>query len=564
MEKDLQLEVLLSGHIHNRRELVAKLSAGSASPSDTDLLKACWLRWGEDMAQHLVGDFALVVRDETRRVTYLVRNPLGVKPLYYRLHRGRLIHGFSIPELSRREPLPLTRDMDWAAAYMVGLSFSQDRSAYKEICKVPPGHCLLHEDGGRTTMRRYHVWRDDAPLASRRNPDWVDAYRAVLEESIRCRMDPQNPMGTENSGGIDSATITAYLARFLGDPGDRLHSFGFALAEQEPAYILETSQASGIRHNYIATASGGGQCDVVPQTLDAIGHPPEHSNAASHTMFYRECQLRGIRSLFSGFGGDEVVTNSGGHLRYELHHQRHFGLLWDILPGSPAGRVMRLAKLIWTGRQRPTHNNAMLQSRKRSWGHHLLRPDLANRLNLYDRYMEAAVYDAPYERINDFIIRHHLGKMILAARLEHCTLVAAAYGVDYRWPLWDVRLVQQYLSTPSIEKVGPRGIGRYLHRRAIDGIVPHRVAWKPSKDMGYARQMARQESHMHERVVHNMEQLTEDPAPALGSLIDVGSLPRIVQAAVARDDRAALRTLAHDIDRAVWLNCWFKTDALGQ
>ncbi|NRD90386.1 hypothetical protein C8024_14330 [Sphingopyxis sp. BSNA05] len=52
--------------------------------------------------------------------------------------------------------------------------------------------------------------------------------------------------------------------------------------------------------------------------------------------------------------------------------------------------------------------------------------------------------------------------------------MAASYGIDYRWPLWDKRLVQQYLSTPIIERAGPGGIGRYLHRRAITGTVPDR------------------------------------------------------------------------------------------
>ena len=82
-------------------------------------------------------------------------------------------------------------------------------------------------------------------------------------------------------------------------------------------------------------------------------------------------------------------------------------------------------------------------------------------------------------RINDFILQHRLGPWI-ARRLETCTLVAATYGVEYEWPLLDARLVQQYLSTPSIEKADRMG-ARYLHRRAVEGVVPAKVAWKAGK-----------------------------------------------------------------------------------
>jgi len=132
------------------------------------------------------------------------------------------------------------------------------------------------------------------------------------------------------------------------------------------------------------------------------------------------------------------------------------------LPGDPFKRSLRLLKTAALGRTNSTYNPAFLKAWQQRWPHQLLRPEVVQRLNLYERYMETARYDAPYRRINDFILQHHLRHMQLTARLEDCTLMAAAYGVDYRWPLWDARLVQQYLSTPGIEKVGPKGIGRYL------------------------------------------------------------------------------------------------------
>jgi asparagine synthase (glutamine-hydrolysing) len=118
----------------------------------------------------------------------------------------------------------------------------------------------------------------------------------------------------------------------------------------------------------------------------------------------------------------------------------------------------------------------------RRWPHQLVRDDLTQELKLLERYREQAAFDAPFRRINDFVLRNRLGSNI-SSRLETCTLFAATYGIDYRWPLLDARLLQQWLSTPSIEKSDPV-FGRYLHRRAIDGVVASKVAWKPDKYMG--------------------------------------------------------------------------------
>lgn len=559
-----RLHIAFNGHLHNRPDLQSQLglAARQVSPIDVeDLLAVGWRHWGEALAEHLLGDYALAIRDDARRLTYLVRDPLGVKPLYYRIDEGVLSHAFSIPELRRRCPRPVTWDMDWAAAYLLGLSFSTTETAYQEIKKVPPGHWLSSDAEGRVTLRRYHSWRDDAPMATKRDPQWVEAYRAVLEEAIRCRMDPDAPMGTENSGGIDSATITAYLAHFLGEPGDRLHSFGFALCEQEPAFILETSQARHIRHNYLITdryglESAGAQ---VTHGLPVLGYPQEHGNATSHIPFYEECRRRGIRILFSGFGGDEVVSNSGGHLRLELLDGRHYGALWDILPGDPIRRGVRLIKSVATQGKRPDYNPNFLHAWKQRWPHQLVRPEVVQRLDLYARYMETAVYDAPYRRINDFILQHHLQRMRLTARLEDCTLMAAAYGVDYRWPLWDVRLVQQYLSTPGIEKVGPRGIGRYLHRRAIDGVVPRRVAWKPSKDMGYVRLHQDMRSTGVIQIAEQAGQVEATLHPALEAIIDRDRWRlQIARARQSQVDAGFAFQFRRSSNAIAWLSQWLR------
>lgn len=557
------LTIHFSGRLDNQAELLSQLSLDSELSKTANgtqaILQAGWQKWGEQLPEHLLGDFALVIEDTMTGRTFLARDPLGVKPLYYRMDQGQVAFGFSVPALKQACAFDFTPCPEWMTLYMLDLSKDTRKTAYQEVFKVAPGHCLSIDRNGRLQQRRYHVWHDNAPHASKRDQRWVEEYRGVLEEAIRCRM-VDGPMGSENSGGIDSATITAYVAHFLGRPGDRLHSFGFALCEQEPAFILETSQAKNIVHNYIMTSHDRGMDTydhVIQHGLAAIGYPEEHGNGTCHTPFYQECQRRGITTLFSGFGGDEVVTNPGHLLRYELLDQGDYRNLYDILPGDPIRKALRLGKAMTIGRQSPAYRPNFLQAWNARWPHQLVRADVVERLNLHHQYMETARYDAPFRRINDFILGFLIDAPYVSARFESCGLVAATYGVEYRWPLWDVRLVQQYLSTPSIEKVGPDGMGRYLHRRAIEEVVPKRVAWKPSKDMGYGQLRQKRQSQGMVKQVANAERHERHLHPALEAIIDRAKLKtRIERAKNGAWDDTFFFSFSRSANAISWLNLW--------
>lgn len=478
------------GRLDNREQLAATLGLNHKDEQLTDaqLVLEAWSHFLQQLPEQLLGDFAIAIVDKTRQQLFLVRDPLGVKPLYYSWQQDKLFFASSAAALKAMDGIVLSKSTEWMARYLwLGLSKDPIKTAYNEMRKLPPAHCLLLAHNAEPQLRRWHFWRDDAPIANQRDERWVNDYRAVLEESIRCRMHSPYPLGTENSGGIDSATLTAYLAKFLDNPVEQLHSFGFAMCEQEPEYILETSQACGIAHNYLVSAQLGNQTERMERTLKVLGYPEEHGNASFHLPFYQQCQQRNIKVLFSGFGGDEVVTNPANLARYEFLDNHQYGALFNILSGNAITRPLRLVKAILKP-QNPAYRPTFLTAWRQRWPYCLLKKEVIEAYNIQHDYMESARYDAPFRRVNDFILQHHLHELHVTTRLDNCTLMANSFGIDYRWPLWDVRLVQQYLSTPTIEKIGPKGIGRYLHRRAITGTVPHKVAWKPSKDMGYGAQ----------------------------------------------------------------------------
>jgi asparagine synthase (glutamine-hydrolysing) len=516
-----RLRVAFWGRLDNREELAAQLVLGQPldETPDADLVLAGWQQWSESLPEKLVGDFALAIIDSEKRTVFLARDPIGIKPLYYWPHAQGLIFASTPAALLKLKNQKPTPDPGWIARYIIGQSTSHDRTAYQEIMKLPGGHSLSVADG-KLSLRRYHQWSDDAPDVFTRDPARVEAYRGVLEDVMRSQMISDYTLGTENSGGIDSATITSYLGKFLGVPGDRLHSFGFALLAEEPAYILETSQAASITHNHINTSHYGDPDHSGKQMLEdleILGYPEEHGNATGHRPFYDQCRTYGIRTLFSGYGGDEVVTNYANHVQRELVDKGAYKAAIDLMKGKLPLRIWRLIRRINKERKNGGYNINFLKAWKERWPEQPLRDEVVARYNLEHEYMETARYDAVHRKHNDWIIGGLMQMAYVPTRLENCTLMAASYGIDYRWPLWDKRLVQQYLSTPIIERAGPGGIGRYLHRQAITGTVPDRVAWKNSKYMGERKTPV--DNDMSD-VADQMRRLDADLHPLLVDLID--------------------------------------------
>ena len=544
------------GRLDNADALARELGRPGLRCSDEELVLSAHSRWGPSCPAHLTGDFAAAICDPREGRILLFRDRLGVKPLYYRIDGGFLFFATTaaaFPRLRRHAPVP---DPDWMARALAGVGHDRTATGWTGVLKLAPGH-WLEVGADSVRLESYHSWRDDAPWTTRRDPRHVEAYRAVLEEAIHSRTPVAEPMGSESSGGLDSSTITAYLAHFLGVPGDRLWALGFATLEREREYIMATSVHAGIAHNYLATEYPLAGDSHLARGLAAVGYPEEQGSAIAHITFYEECRRRGIRTLFSGFGGDEAVTNSGSLLGRELLDHGAYGALWRYLPGNPIARPLRLMRAVvhradWGG-----GHPRLAEAMEARWHHQLVRPEIVERLRLREAYRQQASYDAPYRRINDFILGNRLAPWV-TTRLETCTLVAASYGVEYRWPLLDAGLNQQYLSTPSIEKAD-RAFGRYLHRRAVDGVLAPKVAWKPDKYMGGRVDSVEPGADPKRRKVQ-VQVARRDAArlhPGLEDLIDVERFRRQIESAAAGVLSAeASFQFTRNATRVSWLNHW--------
>jgi len=467
--------------LDNRAELCAQLGLERReSLTDPQLVLAAHRAWGEACTGQLEGDFSFVIYDPERHTTFCARDALGVRPFFYHLSRELFVFASTAavyPWLRRFDAAP---SREWMARFLIGESMDPVKTAYAHVRKLPPGHFLTLGREGAADPVRYFAFEDTAPDADRRESRWVDAYREEFHRAVEARLRSASPVGAENSGGLDSATIIGHAVGRMKGGGADLPCFSVCHMEREASYILDLASHCGIKHNYVLTRPTYQPLQEDSERAHRVlGYPPEHNHALFHVPIFEQCEAAGVRTLLSGFGGDEMVTSQAEFLYRELLLAGRYTQLFDGLPGNPVQRAGRMAAMV-ARQTRPKPVAAPPTPRLRR---SLLRRDVIRDYDLTGFNEAKAEAFRQAGTLNGQLLTSPAFRTAVVGRLEGCTLMAASYRIDYRWPLLDRRLIAQFLATPSIEK-RYRNWGRYLHRRACAGTIPEKILWKQSKYLG--------------------------------------------------------------------------------
>ena len=314
--EDRSIVTVFNGEIYNYRELRTHLQQKGhqlRTSGDTETIVHLYEEYGEASVHLLRGMFGYAIWDARRRRLVLVRDRVGIKPMYYTEQEGRLVFGSEIKSILAVPGVP--REIDPAAvdAYLTLQYVPGPMTMLKGIRKLPPGHLLVWEDG-RTRVEQYWdvVYDDDPPPMS--EPAAVAQLRGMLEESVELHKVSDVEVGVLLSGGIDSTAVTALMNR----SGQRTKSF--TVGFQDGDAIGETSQAQGVA-DHIGTEHhelriGPEIADLLPR-LAWYQDEPVADAAAVPTYFLSRLVSQHVKVVLTGEGGDELL---GGYPRYRWLH----------------------------------------------------------------------------------------------------------------------------------------------------------------------------------------------------------------------------------------------------
>ncbi|ARF82216.1 asparagine synthase (glutamine-hydrolyzing) [Kitasatospora aureofaciens] len=207
-----------SGEVYNHRELRAELEAAGhrfRTRSDTEVVLRAYLEWGERLAERLNGMFALAVWDSRREELLLVRDRMGVKPLYYHPTPDGVVFGSEMKAVLAHPWVRAVVDLD-GLRELLAHTRTPGLTPYRDVLEVRPGHVVRVRRGG-VSVRRY--WA----LEAREHADSLEAtiatVRALLDDIVHRQLESDVPLCSLLSGGLDSSAVTALAARTLAAAG---------------------------------------------------------------------------------------------------------------------------------------------------------------------------------------------------------------------------------------------------------------------------------------------------------------------------------------------------------
>jgi asparagine synthase (glutamine-hydrolysing) len=491
VDSTARLAIAADARIDNRAELIPALELTERARdglSDSAIILAAYARWGEDCVSHLLGDFAFAIWDERNRRLFCARDHFGIKPLYYSHQNALFAFASDIKALLCLGWVSRELDEESVAGYLVTL-FEEDRTVYRDVCRLPPAHTLVCDETG-VTLRRYWALDPTRELRLRSDEEYAEAFRELFTEAVRCRLRSAYPVGSTLSGGLDSSSVTCVARNVLQQEGNtqRLHTFS-ATFERFPSCDEQT---------YIRTvlAEGGIEGHLVPVDclspwqayLDSV--PLDEGPYPGMTFYvvwgaYRAAQEHGVRVVLTGHCGDSVVSHGYDLLDHLARHGRWISLWREVkalLPeGVPMGRAMkgifvdnspRWMKVIW----RRMHG---ITDVKRLLGDVPIAPEFAERTGVLARLRAADRFDSACRSPRE---QHCLGivEPLFTLGFEADGKLASSYTLESRHPFFDRRLVEFCVALPQQQKLR-QGWTRYVLRRAMQGILPEAIRQRRTK-----------------------------------------------------------------------------------
>lgn len=316
--------LVFNGEIYNYRELRRRLELDGwtfRSTSDTEVLLAALITWGEDAIEQCNGMFAFAWFDRHTGRLVAARDHLGVKPFYYAHAGGGLVFASEIKALLQH---PLVRIEGDAAALRNPARFIlAPDTGFKGIFKLPAAHVLVYEDGG-VSIRPY--WQITPQESLHNEAEAVERIGGLIEQAVARQMISDRPIGAFLSGGLDSSLVCALMRRHTAATVDAF-TISFSTQDQkfeqtsdDTVYARRVAKHFGFQLHEFQI-----QPDItklLPLMVWHMDEPLSDPAAINTYLMAKAARDLGIIVLLNGVGGDEIFGGYRKHLAC-LHADRY-------------------------------------------------------------------------------------------------------------------------------------------------------------------------------------------------------------------------------------------------
>jgi asparagine synthase (glutamine-hydrolysing) len=530
--EDGAVVAVVNGEIYNFVELRRDLEARGhvfRSRSDSEVIVHLYEERGLECATALRGMFAFAVWDTRTRRLLVARDRVGKKPLYYAARGGGFFFASELPALLQALPGPREADLAAIDQYLTLQYVPAPLTAFRGVAKLPAAHQLVVEPGGAPRVSRY--WRlSFAPGPPVRRADAIAEVRSLLEESVRLRMVADVPLGAFLSGGVDSSTVVALMARASTRPVKTFSIDLPAIDVGEARYARLVARRYETEHEELTVTPD--MVTILPELVSRYGEPFADPSAVP-TYYLSQMTRRHVIVALSGDGGDEAFA---GYHRYGFERLSRAlnalpwpapALLEALLRRLPDRGPLRLAREFGAHLRLPVAERYLFLlahfTRRDKEG--VVSPALLEQTRRdlvvrdFERILEAGDVQDAVNRLLDLDIQTYLPDDIMTK----VDIASMAHALEVRAPLVDHVLLERMAALPgSLKLSGLRG--KQILRAAVRELLPSEILTRRKK--GFSLPLNR---WMREELSTMARDLLTDSAarsrglfepPAIGRLLD--------------------------------------------
>lgn len=488
VNEDGTIRLIFNGEIYNFQELRLELEARGhrfSSQSDSEAVLHAYEEYGVESLQKLRGMFAFAIWDSRKRLLFLARDRIGIKPLYYFFKDGRFVFASEIKAILKDPSVP--RELHHQALYdYLGFELvPAPETMFKHIYKIPAGHMLLFKEGAPPQVKPY--W----DLSFKPNPQAftyesaVERIRELLDEAVKSHLVSDVPLGVFLSGGLDSSALVAMMRRHITG---KLRTFTIGYPDKtfsELEYAKIVSDHFQTEHHVLMIDSVS-QADIEK----ALWHLDEPMTDLSTVPLYLICRKarEHVTVCLSGEGGDESFAG------YDRFKASKASRLYRLIPGAIRRNIIsRLLDRLPDQAQKKGLVNVAKRyvqgadlpedGRHLRW-QYFLPTGMAGALFSAD-FQQHAVFD-PFRRIRKYDARCDaldrvnreiyldMRFMMTESVLMKVDRMSMANSLEIRVPLLDQAYVEFAASLPGDWKL--RGYEtKAIFRSALEGILPDSI-----------------------------------------------------------------------------------------
>jgi len=501
---DGRLWMVYNGEIYNYIEIREELKAKGHSfrtDTDTEVILAAWLEWGEACLHKFNGMWAFAILDTHEKTLFCARDRLGIKPFHYSLQQNKFTFASEIKQILMLPWIESGADTGSFFDYLAFKAYGGDKhqTYFKHIFQLKAGHCLkvnLSRSINEQDLTPVRWWNID-PSRKLENPDdasCAERYRELLMDSVRLRLRADVPIGTCLSGGLDSSSIVCTVNRILQAENPNAVQKTFTVTSEDPnlderEYAQAVIDATSVQPAFIMP-SADSLLNAVNKLIWHHDEPFGNTSIFAGWSVFELARREGVTVTLDGQGPDEMI---GGYfssmMDYRMAQDVTSGNWWRFirdyrerqeLHHVPLKRIAKLLMLEIPG----------FGFLKRHAGDIAFASNFLNR-DFFEEGRNASTFLQEQREFNqlpggsfDRKQYHSTFSGSLPGILRNVDRNSMAFSIESRVPFLDYRLVEFCFSLPAEMKLRA-GKSKWILREAMKDILPSKVLNRKNK-IGFA------------------------------------------------------------------------------